>query len=692
MGRGGRNSRTRFTSGRDEFRGKRFGDKSSTSKFYGQEHMKTFEAWKESQDSEMEVDEAQLQEQYKAYCDEYMSQLETAFFNQHQNSEWFRERYGPKEIMHRRKEMSQWAHTEAALFSQQFQSSPKAFIASASLNPVHGSEGKWSETADEPNKRKRSGTFENSTDESFDAKAIVGHGIYAIQIRRVPAWCTRRMLIETLGMEMGDIPFLRLALTDATKSKDQEYSRGAFVMFSTDEESKTAARRLKNATITEAIVPSATTDEGDLSGIKVPRTFNLQAFGYKLRGFLTLDPSLSTPSRIAFDCEQAISLAYILDEEKGLKSSNLPNEMEVEVQNSLGLKSILEDNGVIEALNNSDDPICAKLDLVCAYLKRVHLYVYYGAQQYSSEGELLLVKTYRRNEHAKSSQTEEKVENGMEVDCSTLPAESKVPTMEQKIDEAVAARIKEAKESAAMIVKEEAVCKEFLIEEEAMIAKWLDEMTLLTDEAHARCGIKDCGKLFRDIPYVHKHLKNKHAAEMNIFTADIAVPYLKMAYEEDKEKPLPTIPLDVGSGGRNSAPSVTLKENEGQKSESNWTNQEPPWDKLQDSSWDANKERDSVNHAGPYNNLYERNFSNKRSYFRGRGRHSYGRGGMNTPQIRHGDALQVDPRQILSYVDVDAPKVTAPILDYGGAFPPPKKKMKKAHSFTQEKKAPESAE
>lgn len=76
------------------------------------------------------------------------------------------------------------------------------------------------------------------------------------------------------------------------------------------------------------------------------------------------------------------------------------------------------------------------------------------------------------------------------------------------------------------------------------VAAWLAKYTQPAEESHARCGIPDCGKLFKDATFVHKHLRNKHGEEIGRIQAHAALPFLRAAWEEDSDPPLPVIPTE----------------------------------------------------------------------------------------------------------------------------------------------------
>lgn len=70
-------------------------------------------------------------------------------------------------------------------------------------------------------------------------------------------------------------------------------------------------------------------------------------------------------------------MASALDRDKGIDESQQ------------GIKALLDERSVAAELSRR--PVTYKLDLVAAYLRRVHLFIYYGGDEADSEGDLLFI-------------------------------------------------------------------------------------------------------------------------------------------------------------------------------------------------------------------------------------------------------------------------------------------------------------
>jgi hypothetical protein len=85
---------------------------------------------------------------------------------------------------------------------------------------------------------------------------------------------------------------------------------------------------------------------------------------------------LSVPERLTHDFQQALKLATLLDKALYVKEADL---------NACGIEALLENEEV--ALKYSTDK--QKLDVVVAYLRRVHHYIYYAAVQCIDMGDIM---------------------------------------------------------------------------------------------------------------------------------------------------------------------------------------------------------------------------------------------------------------------------------------------------------------
>ncbi|KAJ0389030.1 hypothetical protein P43SY_011999 [Pythium insidiosum] len=85
---------------------------------------------------------------------------------------------------------------------------------------------------------------------------------------------------------------------------------------------------------------------------------------------------MSLPERIAFDFKQALTLAKRLDKTLYSKEQDL---------NSCGIEALLEHQDVVAAYPTEK----SKLDVIVAYLRRVHHFIYYAGVQCIDMGDIM---------------------------------------------------------------------------------------------------------------------------------------------------------------------------------------------------------------------------------------------------------------------------------------------------------------
>ena len=604
----------------------------------GQEEMGADGEPKDSLRADMEE---VAKEKYATYKERYMESLEEELLRAHGGDDWFMSRYHPRRISERLAAKRIWAAEEAGRFLDGFRAAPNDFVASASLWD-DASHSKW--TVD------RQGERDEDDEGKLDAKSITGHSHCTVFIRSIPFWCSVELLESSIKAEVGGLE--RIAVGDATKHADSSYVRPAWAIFSTVDDALSASRRLSNLRIT---------------GPDIGQNFKLQCFRFRNGRSKVLPGALSTPESIEKDASAALDLAAILDEEAG-------------VSKDVCLASALEDErvkGLLQEMTRAD-----VLDVAVAYLRRVHFYQYYSGQQSGNEGELLQdlsnhVRSPPPQGGGEDAEVVEQVQMAEGGDCdgdaamgqqrdeekgaegngdaamitTTSAATDEVCIERKLIDEGCKARMEQAKRREAAELEEKALkdLEEAARIEDDALARWLDEKTKPEEATgHARCGIEGCGKLFQDATFVHKHLKNKHPSELGHVMKEAALTMVQAAYREDPRKPVPTPPME---------------------------NPPQPRQGKGAAGGRRGSEYNDGGRGGRYADMaVEDGF----------------RGGDDDrmPDIRpeevarHGDVAPVDPRQIRGYVDVDAPEVNAPTLDYGNAAlpPPPKKKRKKSAS------------
>lgn len=200
--------------------------------------------------------------------------------------------------------------------------------------------------------------------------------------------------------------------------------------------------------------------------------FEVKSFAYRPRAATTADPGFSKAARIVHDTKQSLALARALDVEYGLteKPEGIDALLRMREASHTTCRSIsaysvpavhyhtgsLHDLRFYAIFQIRADPCClfagvigcnatrlalsdhcccccwwcqveeaietsplstAKLDLVCAYLKRVHFFVYYRGHQCRDEGDMIASRSACRGVEAASKEDVAEVSQFVHASC-----------------------------------------------------------------------------------------------------------------------------------------------------------------------------------------------------------------------------------------------------------------------------------
>jgi hypothetical protein len=239
--------------------------------------------------------------------------------------------------------------------------------------------------------------------------------------------------------------------------------------------------------------------------------------------------------------QQALALATALDREKGLatttSSSSTSTSTSSPDASGNGIAALLAAPAVQAELQRRS--LACKLDVILAYLRRVHLVVYYTGEECKDEGDLLFVapQVYKRAEPYKppaaaaagggggggggsavgeeegkegegQGQEEEECEWGKRVDERVGKLLAALAAGEGP---GVSGRFADLAAKAA--AQGEA--------EEKARQKWLLDSMSNEDEGRWRCAAHGCSKLFKSADFLQKHLLLKHAEGLDAALATV---------------------------------------------------------------------------------------------------------------------------------------------------------------------------
>ncbi|KAG9402346.1 hypothetical protein AC1031_006965 [Aphanomyces cochlioides] len=435
-----------------------------------------------------------------------------------------------------------------------------------------------------------------------------------LYIRRIPCSCPFSVLSEAISKHGS---FQDLLLSDPLKKKDMEFERSAYILYETAAAASEAMPKLQNLLV---------------EAPEIPHPLRLQVMIYRTRAPLKTPSYMSLPDRITYDYKQALHLATLLDKQS-IEENNI--------------------NSILESLGEEKSER-ERLDIIVAYLRRVHHFIYYAGIQCFDMGDVM---------HAypalfvRPAATERDIEDDKSVthktfsDDGTATAGAGWGAWSVSLDERVEAQIKlnepsvvEAKNRAELELVQEIEGRE----ESALEPVYKSYTEQAGDDGKHRCLL--CTKLFKSLEFVKKHIRNKHPELVVEKIVSAGENYMWDQYREDPERPMDPI--------------VTVNQ------------------PVLRNSYDR---RDSYGRGGgggyrqPY---YDGGRGGYRSGGRGGGYAppNYPRRYDRPPPSRSDRPLPVDPRQIsTSYQDLDSVPTQSVDLDFNdalGSLPPPKKLKK----------------
>lgn len=647
-------SRSRSPRGRRDWDGPRYDDRRDTRPTSGlPEPLVSYKVWMMRQTDEQSPEI--YQQRYEEYKKKHVQKVLRAFFELHKREEWLQERYSPA-LRHR---------VEKAKASQQMNEA-KQF-----------------------GERVRSGTAKICLDEqppAEDGNNPLGedfandmeNSARVLYVRRVPCACPIGTLSDAIKKAGG--PFVHLYLSDPVKKSAFDFDRSAYIIYESAATASDAMPKIHNTFV----------EDGNLFP-----PFRLQVSPHRARAPLKTPSYLSVPERLAVDYTQATALAKALD-------AKLFHGAEEKLAR-FGVEALLASEEVTQSYPSDKQ----KLDVVVAYLRRVHHYIYYAGVQCLDMGDIMHAHPalFCRPPPSARDLEEEKARQDAAANAAKPEDEN---TKDENKDEAAAAEGGEAatpaaettkaiggwaaaldekvqsylKELAPEVVEAKRAKDRALVddiearEEAALESTYSNYGEKASDDGKHRCRL--CTKLFKAMDFVKKHIRNKHPELVMDKIAEVGESYMWEQYREDEQHPMPplettnNIPGGAVLGGRGG--------NNGGRNGGGY--------------------RGRPDRGGPYGG--DRFYRDDGPGYRGRGppmrddrmrrgsfdrpprsppRHngrSPSRGPPGPPRIPDGD-LPVDPRQVsTSYRDLDNLQDTKVELSFDAldSLPPPKKKTK----------------
>ncbi|KAG0194485.1 hypothetical protein DFQ28_010569 [Apophysomyces sp. BC1034] len=569
--------------------------------------------------SRSQFDESELQSRYGKYKAKYAARQLSLFFSSNKDKQWFQEKYHPTIALPRIQEMKQRRRQYL-----------KDFLTALD-------EGKFDDIQyDEQNSVDQTSSSDHKEDgevekESESYTEIQGDGTVEYEqhliIKTVPPTIPRQRIIEMCEEVEG---FEYLALSEPSPSK--KFHRIGWIRFKDGTDIQKAFDQLQNLKIDDFIFHLAMNRKNQIQS----------------RATKTAPEIANTAERLRADLQNALDLCAEMDNElgddvKGLQSVVSRSKHVISEHNK---KTVTEETEQADEAKSDDSndvfQLKKELDMLLLYLRSVHMYCYYCGMETDSLEELnrRCVDPHCRKELGSSASN---------------TSDAKQAAKNEKI---VAQWVKNLDQRTAMKIEKPDGRK---LEKmggrslESETDAFIQEHVLKEHEAKYKCKVGECAKAFKGFDFVEKHIMTKHREEVARLSEEIE---FYNNYVRDPNHLLPVsssshVNVAVGMGsstmggnvGFSGTPSPFMLPgmNNGMRPPPGLPVQAAavgtPWDQIPRIGFG------DVNWTNPSG-------SNRRDPYQ---KGSAGAARRDTSSMDIDELMPRDPRQVKSYVDLDAP-------------------------------------
>lgn len=440
-------------------------------------------------------------------------------------------------------------------------------------------------------------------------------------IKSIPPNVKRKDLVDMCSKFEG---FDYLAISDPNPQK--KFHRLGWIVFKKGVDIKSAFNQFNNTKINDFVFHLAYHQGLPTRSKTIPEVFNGQ-------------------ERLKFDLDQAKKLSLALDKEVGLDKTDRN-----------GCEAL---DSKIEAIKENDEfsevkKIKKQLDLYIEYLRRVHLFCYYNASEAES------IEDYERKcpvlHRMIPKTTRKKTGNESGEENMDVKENEHTTDLKDKLCERIDSKINLLINKPQSPEEMEKIGGRNVDNE---IDKYSTRNVVKVDEGKYRCKI--CSKLFKGESFVKKHIRSKHT--------DLLQPIISESeffnnYVQDIQKITGVFPVT----NNQNLPGMNM----GNMNNGGMRMPGPPQMMNQNMNWMMPPMMPPMGLGGigmmPMNKRnqgYMGNNNNNSNYYRG---NNGGRGGLGGKKslLNRKDEKKYpkDPREIRSYVDLDAPVEGDIVINY----------------------------
>ncbi|KAI7904590.1 uncharacterized protein BX663DRAFT_502898 [Cokeromyces recurvatus] len=536
--------------------------------------------------SNRRIDDEDMQKRFAHYKEKFAARQLAQFFASNQDKEWFQEKYHPHLSRPRQEDVKSRRRRYLTEFLEELERGDyDNSCYDAKVDPSKET------TNDEDETENTMPTTENNNEDTTDVEYET-----KLVIKTVPPTIAREKILEFCSKVEG---FDYLALSEPSPNK--KFHRIGWITFKEGTDMKKTFEQLDNQKVDDFVFHLAMNRKNAVQ-TRNPRNA----------------PEIAnTTERIQKDVEQAKELALALesilgeDTPEGLKAVEARTE-----------KVISEHKDEKEEENWK---LKKSLDMIIAYLRRVHMYCYYCALECDSSEELTRKCC---DPHCRILSTQKSEESNTDPK-QIAKAERGMAQWAKNLDQRISLKIHtpddhEIKRLGGLILQTE-------------LEEFVKEHVLKEHESKYKCQVGECSKAFKGFDYVEKHILTKHPEETEriktkveyynnyVLDPNHILPNTNTNYVNNQAMMpmgMPFMGIMGTPQGMHLPPTAAMAGT--------------PWDQIPRIGFG------SGNGGGAENMYGGGSYAARRT-----------RGGSNT--MMDIDAFPKDPRQVKSYVDLDAP-------------------------------------
>jgi hypothetical protein len=349
----------------------------------------SFKNFVQTQPEDLSIEE--FQRLYEKYNMEYLVYFSDSFFKQSKAEEWFQDRYNPIHIVNTEKDAAENSRSEAERFKNSLLSSAEDFVAACSLEPSAQKFRKSfsasvtntatdATTADSDAVVEGTEAAVSKAIEEIDGRHFSGHQSRTVYLSGVHACCPKSVLAgaiiarlrdgaENSPLTVEELTPERILISQPMWSNRvlDKFERSAWVVMPSVAATQAAIEALNNL---EVAVPVKNAAADATFNFKIQAALHLVS-----RSTNTVLPDyICYTVRIKEDIKRALLLAKLFDEER-----DIPEEFRI--------ASLLQQESVVQAVKHMHE----YLDVLIAYLRRVHYVSFYNGRKFRDEAHLLLM-------------------------------------------------------------------------------------------------------------------------------------------------------------------------------------------------------------------------------------------------------------------------------------------------------------